>query len=292
MYGYERAEAICDSEQRGMEPFGFVLDDEMFNAVISVYCVFLMEKLAEMPTEEPMAQHWRSVLAQAPSLTSPEQPDGVYDLGQQEVQELFNKGIVSEGDSILDIGCGIGRLAVHLAQRNVTYVGIDPIRKCIEFAHESFADYPNCSFHHIDLQNSFYNLSGTDPALLRLPLKDASFDAVLAVSLFTHFESSAECQRYVREVHRVLRERGSFYSTWFRAPPNHPNWDGYRTVILESEILNFFSGFQFAETWGGNTKDYHDQWRIHAKKVSGFSAKILQRMRAMRSFFIFREYLE
>lgn len=216
----------------------------------------------------------------------------VYELGKYEVEELFAKGIISEGDRILDIGCGIGRLAVHLAHRTVTYVGIDPLRDCIEFAKEAFAEYPNCSFHHIDLQNSFYRLSGADPALLRFPFKDASFDAVLAVSLFTHFESEAECRRYIREIHRVLKEDGSSYSTWFRAPPNHPNWDGFRTVVLEAEILNFFSGFRFAETWGGNTKEYHDQWRIHAKKVSGMFDKCVQRLRSLRSLCISREYLE
>ena len=200
-----------------------------------------MHAVANSTTGKLPAINWRKILANAPSATSPENPDAVYDLGKSEVEELFAKGIISEGDRILDIGCGIGRLAVHLADKNVTYIGIDPLSNCIEFAKEAFADYPNISFHHIDLNNKFYALSGEDPAAFRFPFRDASFDAVLAVSLFTHFESATECKRYMRETLRVLKDGGSSYSTWFRAPPNHPNWDGYRTVILETEILNFFS---------------------------------------------------
>jgi ubiquinone/menaquinone biosynthesis C-methylase UbiE len=247
-----------------------------------------MQAVTSSTKEDSLSSNWLKMLATAPRVTSPENPSVVYNNGKEEVEELFAKGIISEGDRILDLGCGIGRLAVHLAGRNVTYIGIDPLEQCIQFAQQTFKKYPNCTFHHMSVQNSCYELVGEDSASVTLPFDDASFDVVLAVSLFTHFESGAECQRYMSEIHRVLRNGGSSYSTWFRATPNHPNWDGWRTVIMEAEILNFFTGFRFVRSWGGHTKDYHDQWRIHAKKVSSLPINFKQIFRNIHSLFHFK----
>lgn len=62
----------------------------------------------------------------------------------------------SESDRrrILDVGCGLGFMAVHLAQwQGAEVVGIDPSEKAIELARAEHASVPNVEFHAITASN-------------------------------------------------------------------------------------------------------------------------------------------
>jgi SAM-dependent methyltransferase len=123
-----------------------------------------------------------------------------------------------DGESLLDVGCGIGRLATALSHDtpNLRYDGFDPVRYGISWCTKRFRDVPNYRFAHVDLANPFYNPGGSiDPQTFRFPYQDCAFDIVVATSVFTHMrlETSAH---YLEEIARCLRPGGRAYITLFR----------------------------------------------------------------------------
>jgi ubiquinone/menaquinone biosynthesis C-methylase UbiE len=194
-------------------------------------------------------------------------PEVHYDTGFEIIERSGAAGFWREGDTILDIGCGIGRLAIPLAMRDVRYIGVDPVAECVEFCRRVFAPWPNLRFVHIDLKNEFYNPDGTiDPLGLVFPAGDQSVDAVLFASVFTHLGTLEACTRYLDEALRVLKPGGRIGCSWFRSPPNPVCNDTSRTVFLECDIINLLKPFRVLHTESGLTDGYHDQWVMMLQK--------------------------
>ncbi len=72
----------------------------------------------------------------------------------QWAQELISKLTLQGGESVLDIGCGDGKISalLALAAKNGNVLGIDLSEDMIRLASEQFpsAKYPNLSFLHMD----------------------------------------------------------------------------------------------------------------------------------------------
>jgi SAM-dependent methyltransferase len=119
--------------------------------------------------------------------------------------------------SVLDFGCGCGRLARQFLQqqpRPARYLGLDRHAGMIDWCRLQLA--PSAATFEFRHHNAFHphlNPGGlADP--LPFPAADESFSLVVAWSVFTHlFE--AEADFYLREVARVLTGDGVAMTTWF-----------------------------------------------------------------------------
>ena len=114
--------------------------------------------------------------------------------------------------TVLDIGCGCGRLAIPLLeylQPMARYQGGDVDREMISWCSRSVTPrHPNASFFHIDVFNSFYNPELTKQARdFRFPVQDGSVDRIFLGSVFTHM-MPLDVEAYLREMARMLREDG------------------------------------------------------------------------------------
>src|SRR6185436_2554399 len=70
-------------------------------------------------------------------------------------------------------------------------------------------------FHHLPVRSELYSPQGSvDARAYRFPFADASFDFVLAESLFTHLDAE-EARHYLVEVARVLRPGGTLCASAF-----------------------------------------------------------------------------
>lgn len=146
---------------------------------------------------------------------------GSFDLvGRLELQLLLAEGLKPTG-TLLDLGCGTGRLAVHAipALAGGAYIGIDISRSMIDAAQnlvrETIPD-PPCQVHWA---------KQTTPAY---PLDTDSVDVVCAFSVFTHMEHE-DAYRYLKEARRIVRPGGRFI---FSCLPMNLNLA--RTVFLQS----------------------------------------------------------
>ena len=81
-------------------------------------------------------------------------------------------GLKPEHD-VLDIGCGVGRMAHPLAyflDQKARYFGFDIVEKGIRWAKDNItAEFPNFEFQRLDIHNQLYNPTGTLPALVPRP---------------------------------------------------------------------------------------------------------------------------
>ncbi len=117
---------------------------------------------------------------------------------------------------VLDVGCGIGRMAAALAPYlgpTGSYLGIDPVPDGIAWCRAAFAAHPNFAFEHLDVENELYNPGGSvSPETMRLPADDRSVDFVILTSVLTHLRT-AEAAHTLSEVGRVLAPGGRLFAT-------------------------------------------------------------------------------
>ncbi len=105
--------------------------------------------------------------------------------------ELLPKGV-----TILDVGCGYGRIAIPLAKRGHHVIGIDLSERLIEEARRRVAD-EQAAVHF------------RTASMQRMPFEDASFDVVLCLwSAFHELLQPVEQLAAIHEMHRVLRPDG------------------------------------------------------------------------------------
>lgn len=102
-----------------------------------------------------------------------------------------------EGESILDIGCGDGRVFEIFKGKGVSYAGIDVSEEAIDKAKSRWSKEiaeGRADFHVGDI--------------LRIPVEDGRYDAVVAAGVLHHVPSEEYRARAVSEMARGVRPGG------------------------------------------------------------------------------------
>lgn len=125
---------------------------------------------------------------------------------------------LSPHHSVLDIGCGIGRMALPLTQyldKDGSYDGFDVVKQGIEWCQKNIGTkYPNFRFLRVPLKNDLYTSDGRDATSFEFPYPDDFYDLVIAISVFTHM-IHAEVENYLSQSRKVLHTRGYLFTTFF-----------------------------------------------------------------------------
>jgi SAM-dependent methyltransferase len=120
--------------------------------------------------------------------------------------------------SVLDFGCGCGRLARQMIQQEAPprrYIGIDLHKGMVLWNQKNLQpEAPGFEFHHHNVYNKGFNPDPQAPTTARFPVEDGSVSLLVAWSVFTHLTQD-QCTHYINEVARVLRPDGVMMSTWF-----------------------------------------------------------------------------
>ena len=111
------------------------------------------------------------------------------------------------GESVLDVGCGTGTLAIaakrHVGSAGKVY-GIDASPEMIARARKKAKKTAAA----VDFENAFVE---------NLPFRDANFDVVLSTTMLHHLPDKGRRQ-CLREVGRVLKPGGRFLAVDFGGP--------------------------------------------------------------------------
>ncbi|MFA6271504.1 MAG: class I SAM-dependent methyltransferase [Patescibacteria group bacterium] len=126
------------------------------------------------------------------------------------------------GLSVLDVGCGNGRLLNFLTKYGISYVGIDASAKLIQIAKKIADEKITSSLSSY----SFLKASATE-----LPFADQSFHIVFAVASLYHIPSHELRNQAVKEIARVLKPSGIFIMTYWNM------WEKSRRQLVAKNVL-------------------------------------------------------
>lgn len=124
-------------------------------------------------------------------------------------------GFLKAEHRVLDVGCGLGRLARPLVGFLLgEYHGIDTNKSSINWCKENFQDVSNFYFYFSDVYSTSYNTSSVLNAQeYTFPFSDACFDFVWSTSLFTHMLID-QFARYISEMSRVMVSGAHCWNTY------------------------------------------------------------------------------
>jgi len=155
--------------------------------------------------------------------------------GELQRQLLVAHGLRLE-DSLVEIGCGSGRLAVQLlGWLRGSYLGLDVVPALLDRAQEIAAG-PNMRYQCVNG--------------LTIPTDPGSVDMVCAFSVFTHLRHE-ESYSYLNDAMRALRPGGRVVFSFleYRVPSHWHVMEANLDSIGDSGVLNQFMSSDAVEVW-------------------------------------------
>lgn len=138
--------------------------------------------------------------------------------GEKLLKDFIQYGQLNSSDKVLDIGSGIGRLAIPLTtylDENGGYEGFDVVEYGVKWCQKYISNkYPKFNFKYIPLHNDLYTKQGESANTFKFPYVDNTFDKVILLSVFTHMLPK-EVENYISEIKRVMKKGGLCYATFF-----------------------------------------------------------------------------
>ncbi|MBU1165148.1 class I SAM-dependent methyltransferase [Patescibacteria group bacterium] len=135
---------------------------------------------------------------------------------------------IKNNDTVLDLGCGQGRIVPLLKNKKINYVGLD---NCTSLIKNAQGLYPNYKFINQDIT--------------KLDLPKKSFDKILVIAILHHIPSKSLRLKILKNIKKLLKEGGMLLMT---------NWnlDDYQHKQKATEL---------------EKGDYYIPWRIKKEKV-------------------------
>jgi len=109
----------------------------------------------------------------------------------------YLKKYIQANQSILDTGCGNGRLLDIIDKKDVQYTGVDSSKSLIEIAKRQRGH-----------KGDFIHANA-----LHLPFPDASFDTTFSIAVLHHIPSKQFRTRFIIEAYRTLKPKGTLIIT-------------------------------------------------------------------------------
>lgn len=184
-------------------------------------------------------------------------------IGNTFLKQFKKLGGLKPHHHVLDVGSGIGRMAIPLTSfldAQGSYDGFDIREDGVTWCQEKITPrYPNFKFKLATLGNSHYLPEATGEAgKFHFPYPSRTFDLVVLTSVFTHVDAEVVCN-YLEEINRVLKRGGRMFATFFlfaHGAPERPDrpaaqvhfphqFGHYRLMSLENPA----HAIAFDESW-------------------------------------------
>jgi ubiquinone/menaquinone biosynthesis C-methylase UbiE len=195
---------------------------------------------------------------------------GAYaEMGALEANALIHLGL-QPGHTLVDVGCGTGRLALHLRDYLMgKYIGTDLLDEALAFA-RSTCGRPDWEF--------------VSNHLPTIPAPDASADFVSFFSVFTHLLDE-DIFKFLREARRVLKPAGKIVFS-FLDFECYPHWEVFLRTVEDpnpNRVLNKFLAQETVRRWACRLalktdaiRSGTDKWIPLPRPVTCENGKILE----------------
>ncbi len=199
-------------------------------------------------------------------------PGDYVKLGEKFLTYFQQLGGLKPNDAVLDIGCGIGRMAVPLTgflSKEGSYDGFDIVKSGIDWCNTHIAQkHPNFRFLYTGLYNQLYNTSDkADASHFIFPYQDEKFDFVFLTSVFTHM-MPAEVETYLQEISRVMKPGAKCLISFFII-----NCESEDLMIKQPTHMNFpiNKGFYRLHSSRVDTANvaYDEEWLLEKLEDAG-----------------------
>jgi SAM-dependent methyltransferase len=167
--------------------------------------------------------------------------------GRQIAQRLNELEMLDAGARLLDIGCGCGRVALHLLDSPIAaYAGFDRHAGMIEWAQSNIhAADERFDFKYVDVRSGYEevdsNVGTVSAEEFVFPYEDGEFTGTLAASVFTHIDFPATT-RYLNETARVLAPGGRLRASFFLDDTTGSMaGSGWNFVVREDDLRQAFA---------------------------------------------------
>lgn len=184
--------------------------------------------------------------------------------GKRFLNHFIELGGLQSHHKVLDVGCGIGRMAIPMTNflnpKLGSYEGFDPMPVGIKWCKEHISvKYPNFNFTLVDVVNDLYiNNVPHDGSTFVFPYGDSNFDFCFLTSVFTHL-LPAETSNYFSEINRVLKPGARCFATFFVL-------DEQSKQKIKSGHSSFNFPYPYDENWVLDLKSkaanvgYEEEW--------------------------------
>jgi len=156
---------------------------------------------------------------------------------------------IKDGERILDVGCGNGRLAGALKDKNVAYLGIDQSSNLIDLAK---FNYPQCHFEVGDILDLGQS-------------KEHSFNQVFCLAVFHHLPSFKLQVKALKQLKNKVKNDGriviSVWNLWGYRKYRYLIWKFWFLRILKKHQMSFGD---VLFSWKNNQRQIVSQRYYHA----------------------------
>lgn len=140
--------------------------------------------------------------------------------GKRFLQHFIDLGGLQPHHHVLDIGCGIGRMAIpltaYLDPKQGKYEGFDIMPVGIRWCQQNISTrFPHFRFKLVNLYNDLYKTDAAeDGRNFIFPYDNQHFDFIFLTSVFTHMLPE-ETVNYLNQISRVLKPNARCLATFF-----------------------------------------------------------------------------
>jgi len=175
---------------------------------------------------------------------------------------------VNEGDTVLDAGCGNGRLIELLSKKNIEYTGIDYSDKLINIARKQ---HPGHNFLVGDITT--------------LPFSNNKFNVIFCIATLHHIPGQKLRQQTIQGISRILKKNGYLIMT---------NWNLWQKMwwpMLIQNALQKITG-QSQLDWQDILKPWkNEQGEIIIKRyIHSFRPGELKKLLSKNGLIILQQY--
>lgn len=174
-----------------------------------------------------------------------------------------------DNDTVLDFGCGNGRLLEILLAKNIDYIGLDVSEKLINLAQKRKDELSvTQSTQFLKIENNFK----------KIPFPSEKFDTIYSIAVFHHLPSKKIRLAVASELYRLLKKDGFIIVTvWdlWQARYRKNIFKNWKDKIFKKSELDFNDCWvSFTDNEGQKFNRFHHAFtKINLKRLfnrSGF----------------------